>query len=406
MHSITKIICTWTCIPFLLIAAPFKTIAQDITVKPSIAIQGEYDDNVYYKRDFEIEDFITRIKPAITLDYATELLDLQSSFDADIHRYADETDLDTEDQHYSIDASCQMLERASVKGNFSYAKDTTLESELAETGLIVNTRHDRQRYIGGTGISYSISETSNLDVNYSHSKIDYDWTGNVDYDVDNISLSFNTFFNNQRDVFMVQPYYYRYDSNVSKTDNYGLSFGLQHVFTETLTLTAFAGARYTKTEYSFRVRLYENLGDLLIPRFTEIDEKDSNFAGVANIILNKTGETYSSEIGYNQDLSYSSYGEPIKRYKIHCNANRKITERFSMKFNGSIISTESEGKFNDRDNRYYSVIPSLNYKITENYSLNLAYRYSQSDDKTRSSDPRVDRNRVWLELRFRFPEKW
>ena len=90
----------------------------------------------------------------------------------------------------------------------------------------------------------------------------------------------------------------------SKVDNYSLSFGLLHPFSETLTLTAFAGARYTKTEYSFVyygpwVGITCRIGH--IPH--QYDEKDSNWAGVADINLEKTGEIYSAAIGYNQDLS-------------------------------------------------------------------------------------------------------
>ena len=366
-------------------------------------MRGEFDDNVYYTRAIEISDYLTRIRPAFTLDWETELLDIRSSFDVDIQRYADEDDLDTEDQHYNLDGSYQITERVSVNGNASYAEDTTLESELAETGLIGNTRQDRQRLIGGMGFSYNLSEISNITIDYSHNKTDYDWEGNVDYDMDSISLSFNSRFNNQLDVFTVQPYFYRYDSKASKVDNYGLSFGLQHPFSETLVLTAFAGVRYTKIKYSLVNPIYI-FG--FLTGFTQVDEQDSSWAGVADINLEKTGEVSSATVGYNHDLSYSSYGEPIERYRITCNADRKITERMTVRFTGNVTFTESEGEFNDRDSRYYGASPSLHYRITEQYSLMLGYRYSQSYEKNRATEPRADRNRVWLELRFRFPEKW
>ncbi len=372
----------------LFLAVPITVTAQDITLRPTINIRGEYDDNVYYTRAFETEEYLTRIKPAFTLDYVTELFDLQSSFDMDILRYADEENLDTEDQHYKIDVKYQVMERISVSGNGSYTKDTTLEAEIEELGLTDNSRQDRDRYTGGMGLTYKITELSDISVNYSHNKTKYDGPGNVDNDMDSISLSFNSRFNNQLNVLTVQPYYYRYDSEVSKIDNYGLSFGWQHPFDETLTLTAFAGARYTKTEYSLTVR-----------------REDSSSSGVADIKLKKTGELYSAEVGYNQDLSYSSYGEPIEKSKIFLNADKSITERLKVKFAGSVSFTESDGKYNNRDTRYYSLRPSMSYKITKNHSLVLEYLYSQSYDKLRTSYPRADRNRVWLGIIFRFPGK-
>jgi len=387
--TVPAIVQIWISLTMLFLAVPVTVTAQDITLRPTISIRGEYDDNVYYTRRFETEDYLTRIKPAFTLDYVTERFDLQSSFDVDIQRYADEEDLDTEDQHYKIDAKYQVMERISVSGNGSYSKDTTLESEIEETGLSDNPRQDRDRYIGGLGLTYKITELSNISVNYSHNKTEYEWSGNVDYDMDSISFSFNSRFDNQLDVITIQPYFYRYDSKTSNVDNYGLSFGWQHPFDETLTLTAFAGARYTKTEYSFAA-----------------GSEDSSYSGVADIKLEKIGELYSAEVGYNHDLSYSAYGEPIEKYKIHGYASRRLTERLKLRFSGIVSLTKSDDKYNDRDSRFYGITPSLDYRITENYSLKLAYNYSQSYDKARTIYPRADRNKVWLELHFRFPEKW
>ncbi len=419
-----SIVQIWIWLTMLFLAFPVTVTAQDVTFRPSINIRGEYDDNVYYTRIFETEDYVTKIKPALTLDYVTERLDLDPSFNVDVHRYADEENLDTEDQHYNINAKYQAMERISISGNGSYTKDTTLESEIEETGLSGNPRQDRDRYTGGMGFTYKISELSDITVNYSHTNTKYEWSGNVDYDVDSIRLSFNSRSENQLDVFTIQPSYYRYDAETSKVDNYSLSIGWQHPFNETLSLTTNGGARYTKTEYNQLLRddthefvevwnLYTganyywnpDTGERVTNLFVGFDGEDSSYSGVADINLKKTGELYSATIGYNQDLSYSSYGEPIDKYKVYCNAEKNITERFKVKFTGNLSLTKSDSKYNDRDSRYYSVMPSISYKITENHSLVLAYLYSQSLDKLRENDPRVDRNRIWLELRFSFPGK-
>ncbi len=386
----------------MVIAIPLTTTAAEISLMPSIDIRGEYDDNVTYSRFFKTSDYLARISPAFELDYTTELLDLQSKVAFDILRYKDETHLDTENQRYELSGEYRLMERISVSGNGSYVKDTTLESEIEDTGLADNPRQDRERYTGGMGFSYMLSEVWDVGVNYSHTKTEYEWERNTDYDVDSISFSFNHRFNNQLDIFTIQPYYYFYESDISEVNNYGLSLGWVHPFSETLALTAFLGARYTKTEYDYIYTQYI----LGIPIPIPVDEEESGWNGVADINLKKTGETYSATIGYNQDLSYSSYGEPIERYKVYCNADRKITERLFVKFSGNIYFTKSDGDLNDRDNRYYSVSPSLNYKITETHSLQLAYRYEKSEQKELANNRDRDRNRVWLALKFRFPRKW
>ncbi len=400
------------CMALLLLAFPITVTAAEVAVEPSLFVRGEYDDNVAYTRRYKKSDYLAKIKPAFRLNYRTEVLDLESNLAAEIYRYRDETCLNTEDQHYDVNGTLQLTERLSVSGNGAYRKDTTLESELFETGLTGNTRQDRKRYTGGMSATYKLTEKWDAGLNYNYTKTEYDWEGNVDYNVDSISASFNYLLNNQLDMITIQPYYAWMDSQATSTDNYGLSFGLMHAFSETLSLTAYAGVRYTKTSYSYVNPRYMVIINPITGEpeyfvmYTPVDEKDSNFSGVADVGISKTGETFSATIGYDQDLSYSSYGEPIEVYKAYFNTDRRITERLRIRFSGSFYVTKSEGKYNDRDERYFNVSPVLAYRLTRDYSVEVGYLHSESRNKQLSSNKTTDRNRVWVGLRFRYPMKW
>jgi hypothetical protein len=52
------------------------------------------------------------------------------------------------------------------------------------------------------------------------------------------------------------------------------------------------------------------------------------------------------------------------------------------------------------------VIPFLDYQITENHTLQLAYSYSLEEDRNLSEDRERERNRVWIAVNFRFPRRW
>ncbi len=419
---------TYKWIVILLFSIPQVCMAAgDLRIVPAITIKGEYSDNVYYTRVFEESDFITKIRPTFSLDYITELLEIESDVNVNIRRYADENDLDAEDQHYKLKIKYKVDERFSISANGSYNNDSTLESQILETGLAGNPIYDRDRFSCGISLTYQATQKSTLVLDYNHINTDYEWEGNTDYDNDTISLAYNSRFNNQLDVFTIKPYYSKYDATISKTDNYGISFGLMHPFSETLTLTAFIGPRYTKTGYT--TKIFNNVLEpvysfpsrdfmgfintstgiiLTDPEdwYIETDEEESNYAGVIDVNLKKTGELYSAEIGYNQDLGYDSYGNPIKNYSLRCNINKSITERFRVSFSGNIQLTKSNNNINKKNNRYYTITPSLSYNITENHALTLTYNYSQAYDKLTSYSPRKDRNRVWLMLRFKFPGKW
>lgn len=390
------------------IFVPLVSLARDVTLVPSIDIRGEYNDNVTFTRTNKKDDFLATISPGFSLNYVTELLDLQSNITLDLLRYLDETNLNTENQRYELDAGYQLMDRYTLSGNFSYVKDTTLESELEETGL-VSVREDRERYKAGTGLSYQISEISDMSVTYDYAKIDYDWAGNVDYDLDAVILSYNRQFNNRLDVFTLQLYYSQTDSEASEVNNSSLSLGWSHLFSEHLRLAGILGARNTKIEYTLvnsQLIFDPTSHPPFRVTFREVKEKDTNWGGVVDINLNRTGETSSTRIGYSRNLAYSSFGEPIETDKIYLDASWMITRRFGVRFYGDLYLTKSEGTFVDEDSRYFEVRPSLNYKITENHSFHLSYSHSSDSDKTRVNNREADRNRIWFTLNFKFPKKW
>jgi hypothetical protein len=377
-----------------LLSLPVAALAADMSITPSIKLQETYDDNVTFARTDEQDDFVTSINPEVTLSYATELVHLETEAAVDVLRYQDDSDLDTENYHLKLDGAYRMTDRYTLSGEFAFLKDTTLDSELEETGL-VNRREDRERYTAGGGLSYQLSERSNVGMEYTHTETEYDAPGQVDYDSDSVVLSYNRTFNDQRDVFTIQPYVTYRDSDTSKADNYGLSFGLAHGFSQTLHLTAFLGARYTRTEQ-------------VVPWWVSEDEKadENNWGGVADVRLTKTGEILSGTIGYSRDIYFDAQGEPIETDRIHLTADREITRRLRVGFSGSLYFTESEGEFQFEDSRHFELNPSLNYRLTERHWLRMAYSYAHHYDKTAPDNEKYDRHRVWVLLDFRFPKDW
>jgi len=392
MVSIKKVTIMFFCkcliISFL--SVPFIAVAKDVTVVPSIALRGEYDDNVTFVRTDEIDDYLAVISPSLTLNYASELFKLDANGIVDVLRYADEHDLNTEKQRYAIDAGYQLMERWAFSGDFSYIKDTTLDSELEETGIVF-AREDRERFNAGVGLSYQVSELTYMGVNYAYSKTDYDEEGLEDYDSNSIRLSYNRRFNNGIDTFTVAPGYNRKSSDINDTDGYRLNFGWTHLPSETYRLKVFLGLRYTEQD------------------FKNGRDNTSNWGGVADINLQKKSETHSVLVGFGSDIYLRPDTNELNQvYKIYCNLTRRVTERFSAGVNSRLSLTQPDDAdaVDDKDIWYFTVTPSLSYSLTENHSLRLSYSYQQQYDRNIEDDPRRARNRVWLSLNFNFPKKW
>jgi hypothetical protein len=228
-------------------------------------------------------------------------------------------------------------------------------------------------------------------MDYAYSNTDYDEIGLEDYNSNLVSLSYNRRFNDGIDVFTIRPSFGRWSSDDSDVDGYRLNFGWTHLPSETYRLRVFLGARYTEQDYK--------------------DGRDntSNWGGLADINLQKRAETHSVLIGVGSNFYLRPDTNELNQvYRIYCNLTRRITERFSagVKSRLSLTQPDDADAINDKEIWYFTVTPSLRYRLTENHSLRLSYSYQQQYDRNIEDDPRIARNRVWLSLNFKFPKKW
>jgi len=378
------------CVLIFLLSVPFVAVARDVSVLPSIAFKAGYDDNVLYSRTFEITDYVGIISPALKLDYATEVFNISGSGLVDVLRYAQEKDLDYERQYYRLDGGYRFAERWNFNGDFAYSKDTTLQTELIQTG-IVNIRSPVDRFDGDLGLSYQLSELSDIGVKYAYVNRSYKDSGLEDYYASSISLPYNRQFNNGIDIFTVEPRYTRLTSDNSDDHGYRFMLGWTHRPSETYQFRVFLGPRYT-------VQKSENTG-----------ETTSNWGVVGDINLEKTAEVYSILVGFGSDIfNRPSTGELNQIFKLYSRLTRRITERFAARVYARISLTrpDFDDVSNEEDVWYFTVTPSLDYRLTENHYLRLSYSYQHQYDRNIEDDPRIARNRVWLSLNFNFPRKW
>ncbi len=367
--------------------APWTASAGEIMVVPSIGIAGAYTDNLYFSETDEVDDYIFTASPVISVDYTSGLLDLQSEIGFDIVRYLDETDQNTINQRYTADVVYRAWEKLSFNGNFSYIKDSTLESELQETGIL-STLSNRHSYKAGGGLTYEISEVSDIDIGYSHGETEYDLREYTDHTSDSVSIAYKYKINDRPDVLSITPTYKKQESDISETDTYGLSVGISHVFSETLHSSFHLGTSYSDTQYTGR-RSYTGWG------------------WTADASLKKSWPTASAGISYTRNTDYTNEGEPAETNRFSIQGSKMLTSRLAIGFMGSYYFTKSlDETQSDIDTRYLTVTPSITYRITGNHSLALTYDYSYSQDRNLTGDNEADRNMVLLIFTFTFPQKW
>ncbi len=394
----------------MLFATPAWT--AEITLVPLVDVSAGYDDNVYYSRVIQESDYVLTGRPGFVFDYDSALFTIRSRGSVDFQRYLDNSNLNRENYDAFIDGDVRLTERLTLRANFSFVNDTTLDSQLAETG-IVTFRTDRKRYNGGGELAYQLSMRSNIGIAYNHQSTRYGSALYEDYDYDSVRASYDYAFNAGLDRFTVAPYYGRWSSDMSQVNNYGLSFGLSHKFSETLSLELVAGPRYTRTERKYYVQelLYEPETDTVGLQLKEQKASDDSWGVTGSIVVKKIWERSSISGGYSHDLTYSSSigddAEPINVNRFFCNLSHNITSRFGATLSASYYISESASSLGNQDRRYITVMPSLKYELTPNYSLTLTYNYQrQLNEQANSADLGLNRNTIWIGFTGQWPMKW
>jgi hypothetical protein len=388
--------CSWVkfgIIGFFCLASillPVLSIAGEVEFVPGIALLTEYNDNIDLVEDSgdAIDDFAGSAIPGARLNYKTERFNLNSRAQLDFKKYLDNTDFDRTNQLYEVDAQYQAFERWTFSGGYSFRRDETVDSQLEETGRVFE-RKRVQRHDANGGVRFALTELSDIGSFASYRRADYSGRDNTDYDRYTLWLPYSKRFQNQLDTIRITPAYSHYNSDDNEeADDFRLTFGWESLISETLTFDMSVGGRYTTVK--------EENGD-----------ENSNFGGVGDIGLAKRAETFNGEIRYSRDLRSTTEGEIINVDRLYLFANKRITERFGIRFRGNAYHSNREN--NDAPNDKvitFEVEPALYYMLTENHFVELNYSYFNQRELDEPGNPVTQRNRVWLGLVFNFPQKW
>jgi opacity protein-like surface antigen len=366
------------------LALPSNSEGRDLTLNSELLISGRYDDNVFFSRTDPLDDYSSIVNPILFLDYLTELTNLKVGADVRFVNYLDQTDLDTIKHKYYVNGHTRVTERLSLNAKFDYIKDTLLDSELDETGRVFDSK-DRDRYIAGGGFRFDATQLSAIGMNYSFSATDYEEEAREDRDSHSVRAFYRWSFNDGLDSLTIKPKYSFIVSDNVETDSYVLTIGLTHKSSEKGTFNFFVGGRYNEES-------------------RQNSEKNDSSGFVADLSYEIQREIVNCRIGYRRDTMYDANDDLREVDRVYIKLGYLLTERmrFNLLTNYYLTRIEQENVDNDETN-YFDVFSSLDYRLTEHYSLNLAYRYSQEYDNN-EEDKTVNRSQVQITLVFKFPK--
>jgi hypothetical protein len=359
--------------------------SRDITFTPAVSLSEWYDTNVTFERTDEKEDFITQLKPSLYVDYKTELADLTTYMNSGLNYYEQETDLNYNTYNGRLDIDSDLMELFSVTLGGLIIKDTTLESELEETGR-VRFREDRLRYDCYAGFGINLTELSMVNMGYRYRQVDYDSDNYVDYNLDIFSFDYEKKLKNQIDTIHFNLIYTLRESDYSESDNISVGASWVRNLSETLSFHTLGGYRWTQ-------------------EYTDDKNKEESQGFIVDIGLDKQWDRTAVGLSYIHDLAYGAGGENLNLDRFKLELTRFLSERTKLNLGIRYYLTVGDIDQEKEDSQYYQIETKLTYNLTEWHRLILGYRYETEHDKVIEEDKDRDRNRVWAAITLSFPNK-
>ena len=364
--------------------------SAEMKLSTSVGLKQEYNNNIFYSRSNETDDFISYVDPALKLNYSTETFNLGALAAWSGWLFWDNSDLNRLNQQYGLNGRYRLTERWSISANGRYIFDSTQDSQLDETGSVEAGLDDRERLNAGAGLDYAVSERTTVGADYNYQRTDFERSSDVDTELHGVRFFYQRKLQNQKDVITIFPRFVYSHSDDWDGYNSTLNFRWAHPFSETLDTSITVGARHSRVDYK--------------------DDRDDtdNWGGLADMWLRKSGELTRGRLGFSNNLATRSNGEIINVSRLYADIDHRLSRRFGVGLRGGVwYSNLIEDSPEDDDDRwYFNVSPSAFYRLTEDHILRLLYSYDQETRLDAEDGRKRDRQRIWLQLTFNFPRMW
>ena len=385
----------------LLVALTFvyasEIMADEFKLIPSLAVRGEYNDNIFYTADDEVDDHITTISAGLELIERTERFDLDLSATVSPFYYADYSDFNEVDQNYRGAVGYQISPLIGVNADALYDVSNRRDRDIETTGVVLtNDERKRQKY--GLGFDYTLTEKAAMALSFGYLQDKWDDANFDRQDFEDYSARLNFTYNlskwwdstTGRLNFGVRRYKYELSGiETSDTYKYTGAIGAQHWFSETVNLIVDLGANYTDSDFL-------NSG---------VIENNTDSGGVGQAILEIRGEITRGSIRIaHQITSASGRGTTVNRSDVVLNLRRRFAERSAISIAAGFYNNKSDrGDFSlqEIDENTFFVRPNIRWEFFEDFTLEAGYNFVYEDDLVNNEDRR--RSRVYLKVAYGLP---
>lgn len=348
-----------------------------MTLSLSLAVLGEYNDNLDLTPRDKLDDFITNIIPGFTMSMQGPSYQLNAGYNFGAEIYAQESDRNAlaRSQQLFVDAQFILSPRVTLGLSEIFVYDR--ESNVVSTSGISAGFTDSWRNTLAASLGFQATQRTALNLSGSYSVLRYD-EGGEDSDTYRVGVGAG----------------YAFTPRLSGNLDVGMAYIDPEIDTAVTTFTPQVGLSYQITRTLIgRVR-----GGATASVFEEGDTVVTP-SGAAS--LEQVFQYGSLGLGYDRAITAESVGVTDRQTAFA--TLRLATLRRELQFELSPRYTHTrdpEGDSGVREFDTFTVNVRVAYQIARNLSITGSYVfYKQKEQET----PDIDQNRVLLGLQYVFP---
>ena len=373
--------------------------------EPSVALRQEFNDNINLTALPHDAVWGTILTPSLRLSRNTEVSQTSASLLVNINRYSGQTGLNRNDLYYTLGSNYK-TERDIWAGDFSYTSDSTLTSELNQTGVVL-ARAQHNLLSLKPSWTRQLTERGSVRLSYMFNDSRYSGgaaSGLVDYTY-HVAAADWLYQLSGKDQLSMTASYSRF---LTTNNNYtastaGLQGGLTHSFSETLQGTLQLGVNQTRSVLNSpytQVCIAPGLCFLLpIPHSVTT----SNLVPVLSAKLSKQFETGTLTGTASRELQPTGNGSLVETDRLGLDVSRSFSEKLVGSANAAVYRSRYIGDaVSTPSSRYYSLGLGLNWRMDERWKLDAGYRYARSEYQNSSVAPTS--NLVYATITYAWPE--
>jgi len=405
----------------LALAVSLQVQAAEWSAEPNISLRSGYNDNIRMTLADHDSVWETALTPSVRFGVAKEHQGLFGNADVVVRRFTggegrESGDvLDREDAHLSVNAYHNM-ERDRFAADLNITRDSTLDTELDETGNVIEDRATRLRKSISPSWTRSLTEKTRMELSYQFSAVSYsDEIGPlnlIDYDYDVFSAALLRQMT-PRIQGTLSASYSRYQPETNlESKTLSLQAGISRNFSETLSASFLAGRRETTSDTLVQTGFCIGApagatfpdcgGATFIPTGLATDEIE-NTGAVYSASITKVMETGKLSASLSRSSSPSGDGELLDTTRLSLAGEHRFTQKLTsslrIEFSDQETIVSRTGITELGSRQFFRVTPRLAWRWRQEWELAGEYQYAENEEVSGSDT--ATSNAVYVTLSYR-----